>query len=144
MATNMTFYFTGIPCRNGHVAERYLASKQCIECYRTNKAKINKCPKYKAKQKIYRNNTERFRIYGLTNDEHAVMLWDQSGKCKVCKEPETATYRDTGKIKNLAIDHCHKTKKVRGLLCSKCNQAIGLMKHNSEWLRVAALYCEEQ
>lgn len=49
--------------------------------------------------------------------------------CDICGEPEIS--KDSkGNIKRLAIDHCHKTGKVRGMLCQKCNQAIGLLQEN--------------
>jgi len=43
-----------------------------------------------------------------------------------------------------AIDHCHSTKKVRGLLCNKCNQAIGLFGENEEKLNSAINYLRAQ
>jgi len=42
----------------------------------------------------------------------------------------------------LSVDHCHATGRIRGLLCAKCNQAIGLMKDNPIFLRRAADYVE--
>jgi hypothetical protein len=45
------------------------------------------------------------------------MWFDQEGKCAICKEPETTRV--------LSIDHCHKTNKVRGLLCQRCNLGLG-------------------
>jgi len=49
----------------------------------------------------------------------------QKNLCAICGLPET-DYQQYG-VKNLAIDHNHRTKKVRGLLCSKCNRALGLL-----------------
>ena len=56
---------------------------------------------------------------------------------KICKAPETL------QNKNLAVDHCHKTGKVRGLLCSKCNKGLGLFKDSKELLTTAIEYLEE-
>lgn len=40
----------------------------------------------------------------------------------------------------LAIDHDHKTGKIRGLLCTRCNTAIGLLNDNIDFLRRAIMY----
>lgn len=68
------------------------------------------------------------------------LLKIQNNLCAICKEPETAK-TNSGKIRILAMDHCAITKKVRGLLCHRCNVAIGLLKHNVEFLKQAMLYC---
>ena len=47
-------------------------------------------------------------------------------------------------IKRLAVDHCHKTGKIRGLLCSTCNLMIGNAYDNPEILRSGANYLEAQ
>lgn len=65
------------------------------------------------------------RNYGLTIEEYQKMHDAQNGLCKICLQPET---RPTSK--NLVVDHCHKTGKIRGLLCSKCNAAIGFLREN--------------
>jgi hypothetical protein len=52
------------------------------------------------------------------------MLLAQSGVCAICFKPETSVVN--GKIKPLAVDHCHDNEKIRGLLCARCNQAVGL------------------
>jgi hypothetical protein len=66
--------------------------------------------------------------FGITYDEYSTMLQNQNGVCAICFQPETTKSRTKGKIRLLAVDHNHVTGKVRGLLCSGCNQAIGLLK----------------
>lgn len=62
----------------------------------------------------------RIRLYGIDVPDYERMLEEQKGGCWICgKEP-------TGK-RALDIDHDHKTGKVRGLLCSNHNRAIGLL-----------------
>lgn len=96
----------------------------------------NKNRKFRTKnprgyKKLYTNwrkkNPLRLRSIGwirywpnLTNKErieqYEKLFKNQKGKCKLCKKYQN---------KYLAVDHCHRTKKVRGLLCNSCNLAVG-------------------
>lgn len=58
----------------------------------------------------------------------------QNNVCAICKKEELG--------KDLAVDHCHKTQKVRGLLCENCNRAIGLFKDDPVVCRAASDYLE--
>lgn len=73
--------------------------------------------------------------YGLTPLELERIIVQQDGKCAVCR----AVFLDT---KRRHIDHCHLTKKVRGLLCQRCNMALGLLDDSPERLHAAARYLE--
>ncbi|MCK5612564.1 endonuclease VII domain-containing protein [Candidatus Pacearchaeota archaeon] len=66
--------------------------------------------------------------YGIVIEEYNIMFESQGGVCLICGCSETVKRND--KIKNLAVDHNHVTGKVRGLLCQKCNQALGLLGEN--------------
>ena len=78
------------------------------------------------------------RTYGITADEYYDILKDQDGKCSICESQEVNNSRiPSGK---LFIDHCHETGKVRGLLCSKCNHAIGLLNDDVDLLQKAIVY----
>lgn len=125
------FYNTGKPCRAGHMADRTTKGSQCVECKR-----LNYINKRKPKERAY-----GLVKYGLTLDQYNEMLQAQNFVCKICEQPETSLLN--GKPKPLAVDHCHNTNKIRGLLCSRCNIWIGNLKHNPILLRAAALYCEE-
>jgi hypothetical protein len=59
---------------------------------------------------------------------------EQNGRCAICKQSETSL-GNNGKIRDLSTDHSHITGRVRGLLCSPCNTAIGLLKDNIEILK---------
>lgn len=73
--------------------------------------------------------------YGMTLDDYDVMLRSQSGKCAICrKKPEEGAL--------LQVDHCHKTGRIRGLLCWRCNRAIGYLMDSPRFARSAADYLE--
>jgi len=78
--------------------------------------------------------SRRVKVYGITEAEYIEMYKNQNGKCGVCGVPAIELDR------SLAIDHCHSTDKVRGLLCSKCNKGIGLLGDNSVILEKALEY----
>lgn len=69
------------------------------------------------------------------------MLQAQNGVCRICKRPERVKSRN-GSIMRLAIDHCHVTGAVRGLLCNGCNTALGKANDDPHLLRAMADYLE--
>ena len=79
--------------------------------------------------------------YGITSKEYYERFEKQNGLCAICGQPETSKSKN-GIVLKLAIDHCHKTKHIRGLLCAGCNKAIGHAKDSPEFLRKAAEYLE--
>lgn len=76
--------------------------------------------------------------YGLQKGEYAVLLAKQGGLCAICGREETA--RSSRGIKQMTVDHDHKTGKVRGLLCNNCNAGIGYLKDDPDVLERAAAY----
>lgn len=80
------------------------------------------------------------RQYGLTVDQYEQMLTDQGGVCAICHKPERFVDPRSGEPRRLAVDHDHETGKVRGLLCGRCNRAIGHLGHDPESLARAADY----
>lgn len=82
------------------------------------------------------------RTYGLTKEEYHLMLGRQHGTCAICPA-ETAGRRTKGGKEGLfVVDHCHKTGKVRGLLCHACNVALALAQDDPTLLRAMADYLE--
>lgn len=77
----------------------------------------------KASTRAWRLRTK----YGLAPEDFQVMLEQQDNSCAICRTREKPYY-------NWHVDHCHKTGKIRGLLCSKCNHALGLVKDKIEVL----------
>jgi len=76
----------------------------------------------------------RFKQTGCTPEMYDKKYTEQEGCCKICKR-----HRDEFKA-SLAADHCHKTGKIRGLLCASCNRALGLFRDNTESLMEAIKY----
>jgi Recombination endonuclease VII len=75
--------------------------------------------------------------FGISLDLYLQMLEEQNNACKICK-----SVCKTGR--KLAVDHDHKTGNVRGLLCSKCNRALGLLNDDETILEEAIKYLKEQ
>lgn len=68
---------------------------------------------------------ELHRKYGLSDDDYAAMVKDQGNVCAICSQPESIFDSRSGSIKRLAVDHCHDSGKIRGLLCFRCNSMLG-------------------
>lgn len=66
--------------------------------------------------------------YGMTDEEFYKLLALQNGVCACCGRPEIARHND--KLRSLSVDHDHLTGQIRGLLCTKCNTALGLLDEN--------------
>jgi hypothetical protein len=81
---------------------------------------------------------QKFRLFGVSTDRYQEMLAKQNGLCAICQKPETVVRQK--RLLALAIDHDHVTKKIRGLLCSNCNQGLGRFKDNPSLLIAAAGY----
>lgn len=79
------------------------------------------------------------RTFNLTREQYNEKLTAQNFVCAICKEPETGVSR-TGGLKNLAVDHCHKTNKIRDLLCWRCNGTLGKANDSIELLQEMIAY----
>lgn len=71
------------------------------------------------------------RHYGLTEAERDDLVASQAGVCCICLSAPAAH-----------VDHCHKTGRVRGVLCFSCNAALGQFKDRPDAIRRAAAYVE--
>lgn len=68
--------------------------------------------------------------YGMTEAEVVELFETQEGRCRICRD----------KPKRPHVDHCHKTNKVRGILCGQCNIGLGMFKDDVKRLRAAIAY----
>lgn len=123
--------------------------KACQKIYRDNYNKINaekhslymkehyvtKKDQYAAYREKHRERQRGYslkRNYGISLAQYDAMLEAQDGRCFICScKPRS---------KRLAVDHNHKTKEVRGLLCSRCNKALGVFHDKAEIVERALNY----
>ncbi|MFI5620163.1 endonuclease VII domain-containing protein [Streptomyces sp. NPDC051567] len=71
------------------------------------------------------------RKCGITEAERDEMIAARGGVCLICL-----------KAPAVHVDHCHKTGRVRGVLCFNCNTGLGLLKEDPDRARRAAEYLE--
>lgn len=80
------------------------------------------------------------QAYGITWEQYEALLQSQGGVCAICRNGEPIAHGRTGKQFRLSVDHCHSTGRVRGLLCQKCNRALGLLGDDPVMLQRAIGY----
>lgn len=103
-----------------------MRSSYCKECTKTMAATTHR-------KTIARS--KRIEAYNITVEEHELLKQQQENCCKIC-----GVSADQVRYKTLVIDHNHVTGAVRGLLCPKCNAAIGLLKDDPKIVLLAAKY----
>lgn len=77
------------------------------------------------------------RTWGITLEQYNNIFSDQGGKCGICKRHQSELKQ------TLCVDHCHKTGKIRKLLCGPCNHAIGLLQENIKTAKSVVAYLQE-
>lgn len=123
-------------------------SKGCVECNKVwqrnkrlsnpEKAREQDRQRWVGKLDKLRDRNLR-RDFGITLSQYNDILVAQNEVCAICKCKET-TKQKNGRIQFLSVDHSHITKKIRGLLCNRCNRAIGLLRDSIEVLHNAIKY----
>lgn len=82
-------------------------------------------------------NADLKKMYGITIEDFHALRESQKCSCKICGTHENM------ESQSLVVDHCHTTGKVRGLLCSNCNRALGLFKESTTVINNAINYLQE-
>ena len=118
----------------------YFKDKQCKTCG-TLFTPTSPCHSY-CTPACRGKNSYYVRNYGLTETEYNAMKEAQDNKCAICHS-EGFLIGKNNHTEKLAVDHDHRTGKVRALLCHNCNRALGLFKDNYSILRTAAEYIKE-
>lgn len=90
------------------------------------------------KGKIASRKAHLQQQYNLTLDDYDKMLQEQNNSCAICGTNVVECEKGSGN--HLAVDHCHSTGKVRGLLCASCNILLGKAKDNITILQSAINY----
>ena len=86
-------------------------------------------------------NSTFLRQYGITLEQYNRMLQEQNGLCAICNQEEARKLK--GIVQRLSIDHDHITKKVRKLLCDRCNNLLGRAQDSILRLQEAINYLKE-
>ena len=86
---------------------------------------------------------QRLTSFGISAEKYEEMLMSQDSKCAICSI-HIDEYRKTSQNnKVFAVDHCHSTGSIRGLLCCKCNRGLGYFKDDPALLHKAISYLKD-
>jgi len=97
---------------------RFCACKKCEKAYQNESKKGS----YSGSPECTREHN--LRKYSLTTEQYDAKLLEQGNVCKICKAPEA------GGRGRFHVDHNHRTGEIRGLLCHRCNTALGLARED--------------
>lgn len=124
----------------GQSKKNYFKNKIKRKEQANNYRKENRETIKKRQKEWYDNNSDKVKeqklkkCYNLSLTEYNKMFEKQNGKCAICER-----HQDELKFK-LSVDHCHRTNKIRGLLCDKCNRGIGFLNDDKEIVQNALKY----
>lgn len=105
----------------------------CTECHKAHHRKWLR--EHGQKRDPYRDKLRHIKIsYGLSSDEYEELVKSHEGKCRICGNLFTE--------RGPSVDHNHENGQVRGLLCIRCNTALGFLE-NTEWRQAAESYLRE-
>jgi len=122
-------------CDKEKSTDDFFTKFMCKRCRTTRKYDINKVWKKKNKEKIRFDNLRY--TYGITEEEYNSLFTTQQGRCKICGRHQSELES------KLCVDHNHKTGQIRGLLCKKCNWALGLLNEDIQIINSMLEYIDE-
>lgn len=111
----------GTPVACSKCGEMRKVGQECKECRK----------KYDSVKAYYLANRKKIKqrrilaTYGLTWDEYTDMLNATGGICPICNVPFAVEFERRVNGRSACVDHDHETGKVRGIICGRCNMAIG-------------------
>lgn len=92
-----------------------------------------------ARDKMYKLQSHLRRTYNIDLCDYEQLLQQQGGKCALCFIPA-----EQARFGRLDVDHDHETGKIRGLLCNKCNRALGMLGDSKSAIVAAAKYIKSE
>ena len=121
--------------KDGHMRRCKICHCKATEKYRKQNLNLYAKASKKHWEKLSENkrHSRWLNRYGITKNKYEEMYKLQNGLCLICKQQCSSG-------QNLSVDHCHKTGKVRGLLCKKCNSALGMLNDDISYFENAIAY----
>lgn len=116
----------GLPCRICNDTLKYVSTNKGVPCRRAAARKFQNTH-------FNRYGSHLYKRLGITMADYFAIAEAQEWKCKICEKIPA---------KRMHLDHCHRTMKVRGLLCGTCNKGLGQFKDNPKLLEAAARYLQ--
>lgn len=113
----------------------------CKPCARA-RVRADYLSRYAAMNRHTKRAYDRHRVFGITQEDYERMLAAQGGLCAICRQPESVIRG--GRTISLAVDHDHRTGRIRGLLCAACNKAIGYARDDPSLLQAAIAYLNQE
>lgn len=111
--------------------------KKCWGAYMKRYKAAHRVRSLEINRKCWDKNKDRYNLDRKSGGRtlYEVLFIQQRGVCAICGNPEGSK-----RYKTLTVDHCHTTEKIRGLLCSNCNRALGMFRDNLSILKSAVKY----
>ena len=128
------------PCIKCGGAPRINDHKYCRVCWNA----------YMRSRYSYDQQRDRqlYANYGLSLDEYNALSHAQDDVCAICKQPEMHRPGGKKRTKNIVpmlhVDHNHVTGKIRGLLCSECNTALGMLREDPKRIKALLKYLKDR
>lgn len=115
-----------------------LSKSYCLPCDRSYAADrqrkfIENHPEKKEYRRQINRKCQYKKKYGITPEEYDKILLIQREVCAICKKKGR---------RELCVDHCHTTGKIRGLLCDGCNRGLGFLNDDIKLLKSAIIYLQ--
>lgn len=113
---------------------RKWCSERCRSKAMTRRERTAWTPEQRARDNEAKKWRRYAREFGVSPEDYERLLEAQGGVCALCRKP--------AKSIKLALDHCHETGAVRGILCTSCNTALGRLGDTADALRAVVAYLE--